>query len=87
MGAGGFYPSELCGRMRCGLLHEARTKNGWTIRAKDSSGKTTDSHQKIMYRDNFQTGLLTFVDWYKSALTVDKALRKAFGRKFDSLCM
>jgi hypothetical protein len=36
---------------------------------------------------NFQTGLLTFVDWYKSALPVDKALQDAFVRKFDSLCV
>jgi hypothetical protein len=73
--------------VRCGLLHEARTKNGWTIWAKDSSGKTTDSHQKVMYRDNFQAGLLTFVEWYKAALPVDKALQDAFVRKFDSLCV
>jgi hypothetical protein len=73
--------------VRCGLLHEARTKDGWTIRAKDSSGKTADCSQKIMYRDNFQTGLLTFVDWYKSALPVDNALQDAFVRKFDSLCV
>jgi hypothetical protein len=73
--------------VRCGLLHEARTKDGWTIWAKDSSGKTADCSKKIMYRDNFQTGLLTFVDWYKAALPMDKALQDAFIRKFDSLCV
>lgn len=73
--------------VRCGLLHEARTKNGWTIWAKDSSGKTADSQQKIMYRDNFQTGLLAFADWYKGALPTDKALQDGFIRKFDSLCV
>jgi hypothetical protein len=26
--------------VRCGLLHEARTKNGWTIWAKDSGTHT-----------------------------------------------
>lgn len=72
--------------VRCGLLHEARTKNGWTIWAKNNSGKAADSHQKIMYRDNFQTGLLTFVNWYKGALPTDKVLQEAFIRKFDSLC-
>ncbi len=72
--------------VRCGLLHEARTKDGWTIWAKESSGKTADCSQKIMYRDNFQMGLLTFVDWYKTALTQDAALQEAFVRKFDSLC-
>jgi hypothetical protein len=73
--------------VRCGLLHEARTKDGWTIWAKDSSGKTADCSQKIMYRDNFQAGLLTFVEWYKTELTQDGALQDAFVRKFDSLCV
>jgi hypothetical protein len=73
--------------VRCGLLHEARTKNGWTIWAKSSDGKTADAIQKIMYRDNFQSGLLTFVGWYKGALSVDKGLQEAFMRKFDSLCV
>lgn len=73
--------------VRCGLLHEARTKNGWTIWAKSGDGKTADANQKIMYRNNFQAGLLTFVEWYKSTLLTDKALQEAFIRKFDSLCV
>lgn len=72
--------------VRCGLLHEARTKSGWTIWARSSDGKAADINTKIMYRDNFQTGLLTFAEWYKGALPNDKALQEAFIRKFDSLC-
>jgi hypothetical protein len=77
-----FYES-----VRCGLLHEARTKNGWTIWARSSDGKAADTNKKIMFRDNFQSGLLTFVGWYKCALRIDKALQEAFIRKFDSLCV
>lgn len=73
--------------VRCGLLHEARTKNGWTILAKNSSGQAIDANQKIIYRDNFQTALLAFVGWYKGALPSDRALQEAFIRKFDSLCV
>lgn len=73
--------------VRCGLLHEARTKNGWTIWAKNSNGQTADTNQKVMYRDNFQTGLLTFVDWYKRLLPTEQPLQEAFLRKFDSLCV
>src|ERR1700678_3460658 len=40
--------------VRCGLLHEARTKNGWTIWAKTSGRITIDGSQKIIYRNNFQ---------------------------------
>lgn len=73
--------------VRCGLLHEARTKNGWTIWATDATGHIIDATNKIMYRNNFQSGLLAFVDWYKQALTSDTAVQEAFIRKFDSLCV
>ena len=73
--------------VRCGLLHEARTKNGWTIWAKDATGHIIDANNKIMYRNDFQSGLLAYVDWYKQALTSDTAVQEAFIRKFDSLCV
>jgi hypothetical protein len=74
--------------VRCGLLHEARTKNGWVIWAKHGS-RIIDANgaQKILYRDNFQKALLDFVTWYRSALTSDSAIQEAFVRKFDSLCV
>jgi hypothetical protein len=74
--------------VRCGLLHEARTKNGWVIWAKHGS-RIIDAPgaQKILYRDDFQKALLEFVAWYKGALTSDSAIQEAFIRKFDSLCV
>jgi hypothetical protein len=72
--------------VRCGLLHEARTKNGWRIWAKHGGSRTIDARQKIVYRDNFQMGLQTFVKWYKGELPLNGALQEAFTRKFDSLC-
>jgi hypothetical protein len=74
--------------VRCGLLHEARTKNGWVIWAKHGS-RIIDATgaQKILYRDNFQEALLDFVTWYRSALTSGSAIQEAFVRKFDSLCV
>jgi hypothetical protein len=72
--------------VRCGLLHEARTKGGWAIHAKSSGESAIDATRKIVYRDNFQAALLSFVDWYKGALLTDEALQKAFIRKFNSLC-
>jgi hypothetical protein len=73
--------------VRCGLLHEARTKNGWTILAKSASNLILDAQQKIVYRDDFQTALLAFVDWYRLSLPVEPAIQEAFLRKFDSLCV
>lgn len=71
--------------VRCGLLHEARTKGGWTIWAK-SAANVVSAAPKIVYRDNFHAALLEFIDWYKGALPLDRALQEAFIRKFDSLC-
>ena len=72
--------------VRCGLLHEARTKGGWKIWAHGPVGKLVSAPEKIVYRDNFQKGLLEFVRWYEGALLSDIALQEAFIRKFDGLC-
>jgi hypothetical protein len=75
--------------VRCGLLHEARTKKGWIIRGHGPSGKLIDVEEKwrkIVYRDEFQNELLRFVEWYGETLPLDASLQEAFIRKFDSLC-
>jgi hypothetical protein len=77
---------EFYENVRCGLLHEARTKGGWTIWAKGPVGTLVSAANKVVYRDNFHSGLLEFIEWYKSALVADVSLQEAFLRKFDSLC-
>ena len=72
--------------VRCGLLHEARTKNDWTIWGEGPTGTVIQPTKKIIYRNNFQDALLKFTDWYENALISDAALQSAFIRKFDSLC-
>ncbi len=74
--------------VRCGLLHEARTKNGWVIWAKHG-GRIIDvtGASKILYRDDFQTALLDFIAAFKVMLTSDPLIQAAFIRKFDSLCL
>ena len=73
--------------VRCGLLHEARTKNGWTIWAEGPTNTVIHATKKIIYRNNFQVALLEFADWYENTLLSDAALQSAFIRKFDSLCI
>ena len=46
-----------------------------------------DSNLRVVYRDNFQTGLGEFVHWYKAELPTNADLQSAFLRKFDSLCV
>lgn len=72
--------------VRCGLLHEARTKNGWRIRAKDPFGSVADVANRILYRDNFQEALLAYIKSYGNKLPREPQLQQAFIRKFDSLC-
>ena len=76
-----FYSS-----VRCGLLHEARTKNGWLIQAGKSAKTIVDGSRHVLYRDKFQEALLQFVAGYEQALPFDVALQEAFIRKFDALC-
>ena len=72
--------------VRCGLLHEARTKGGWTIQGKSHAAKLVSRADSIVYRDDFQDGLLTFFKWYEGSLLTQTQLQDAFTRKFDSLC-
>jgi hypothetical protein len=73
--------------VRCGLLHEARTKGGWRIHAVDPTGQNhiVESKQKIIYRDNYQGSLLQFVATYGTRLQTDTSYQEAFIRKFDFL--
>ena len=79
--AGKFYKY-----VRCALLHEARTKGGWKIRAGGNSYTPIDVKKKIVYRDNLQSAFEEFVRWYGENLPNCHKLQEAFIRKFDSLC-
>jgi hypothetical protein len=72
--------------IRCGLIHEAQTKNGWRIRAKNTKGKIIDKDQKLVYRDNFMETINSFIVIYSIELKSNKKFQEAFIRKFDSLC-
>jgi hypothetical protein len=71
--------------VRCGLLHEAKTKNAWLIQA---NGPAVIGLQpkKILYRNNFQKALEEFIRSYETDLESNTHLQEAFIRKFDSLC-
>jgi hypothetical protein len=72
--------------IRCGLLHEARTKNGRRVWAIGPIGTIVDGAKRIVYRDNFQVALDEFIAWYGTELLSKTELKEAFIRKFDSLC-
>ncbi|RWD79110.1 hypothetical protein [Mesorhizobium sp.] len=69
--------------VRCALLHEARTRDGWIIWA---TGITAvDCKRKIVFRDTLQGVLEDYIKDYGTTLTADVALQEAFLRKFNDL--
>jgi hypothetical protein len=78
--------NEFYASIRCGLLHEARTKNGWRVWAEGPPGRIVDGPNRIVYRNGFQDALDQFIGWYETALPIRKDLQEAFVRKFDDLC-
>jgi hypothetical protein len=77
--------SDFYRNVRCALLHEARTRDAWLIRAGDPAGRVIDPHDKILFRDSFQDALLKFVDSFGAQLPTSVDLQEAFIRKFDDL--
>jgi hypothetical protein len=71
--------------VRCGLLHEARTKNGWRIWGHALQSQIVDIPNRIIDRDNFQTALIEYIEDYGVRLNTDAVLQAALVRKFDAL--
>jgi hypothetical protein len=74
--------------VRCGLLHEARTKGGWVISStKSGSALVSQNGGRIkLFREELIRSLnIYFVD-YRRRLMIDPGTQQAFIRKFDHLC-
>ena len=72
--------------IRCGLLHEARTRNGWRIWGGNAlQGQIVDVANTVVNRDNFQAALLEYIAEYGARLPNEPDLQAALIRKFDAL--
>ncbi|MBY5814501.1 hypothetical protein HFN60_02345 [Rhizobium leguminosarum] len=85
----GWFPTEdnaeaFYKNIRCGLVHEAQTKDGWVIRS-GASYPLIDFDTKIVNRDAFGDAINEYLDEYRQTLKNDQALQEAFVRKFDNL--
>ena len=80
--ADGFYRN-----IRCGLLHEAATKELSLIKSKHRTKliEKIDKYNMIYYRNNFQTALKEYLEHYKEELLSNKKLQINFIRKMDDL--
>lgn len=74
--------------VRCGLLHEARTKGGWIIRAEPSGGAliSTRGNQIVLFRNELVPAFEIYFADYRERLLKDSPTQEAFKRKFDHLC-
>ena len=74
---------DFYANVRCALLHEARTKEGWLIWASGDVG--VDPQKKLVSRDALQAAIMTYIESYGKLLVIDKKVQEAFIRKFDHL--
>jgi len=74
--------------VRCGLLHEARTKGKWTIWGFNSTDLLIEykTDEIVVYRDNFLDAVKIFIQHYNTDLLGSNNRKEAFIRKFDNLC-
>ena len=73
--------------VRCALLHDACTKKGWIIQARESKVLFEERNEKyIINRNAFYYQLKYWLEDYKSELRKDKALQRCFIKKMDSIC-
>lgn len=77
--------------IRCALLHNASTKDGWKIKRRIKvdgfdSERMICQDKKEISRDMFVKRLKKYIKSYKEQLLTDQALQSKFIRKFDSYC-
>ena len=74
--------------VRCSLLHDASTCNGWVINIEESNMITIKDNKKILHRSLFISGIEQYIIDYKNALMQpdNNELREAFVRKFNGIC-
>ena len=90
-----FSAKQFYSQVRCGLMHETRTKGKWVINATANDNPNDKKFIKqrnkgnIIYRTLFQIALLKYFENYKldllSTETNSNELRRLFARKLDHL--
>jgi hypothetical protein len=73
--------------VRCGLLHEARTKGSWFISAEKSSALfSRDTDGITLFRNRLEPMLRQYLAGYRRRLLSNAATQRAFIRKWDHIC-
>lgn len=77
---------EFYQNVRCSLLHEACTKNGWKIRIDTEDLLEKNGHTTTLNRVLLLKFIEEYIPTYKKLLFADNNLKKAFVRKMNYLC-
>lgn len=72
--------------VRCALLHEAMTRNGWKIRINTDVLVKQNNDEKILNRFYFLEGIKEYVKSYRAEVLKDKNRKNAFIRKMKCIC-
>lgn len=72
--------------VRCAVLHEAATRNGWKIRIDTTVLVEKRNESLILNRALFVDAIKQYMCSYKTELLGSHELKKAFIKKWDSIC-
>ncbi|WP_338720750.1 hypothetical protein [Devosia sp. XK-2] len=77
------HAESFYANVRCGLVHEAQTKNGWKVWAYNANKIAIDPINKIVNRDLLADLIDDYLVVYEAELYQSKDLQAAFIRKLD----
>ena len=72
--------------VRCAILHEAATRNGWKVKIDTKQLIEQNENQTIINRALFSQAVGEYLNNYKDELMLSNELKTAFIYKFDSIC-
>ncbi|MER3146618.1 hypothetical protein [Salmonella enterica] len=74
--------------VRCSLLHDASTCDGWVINIREHKTVLVNKKRKTLNRSLFMSDIMEYIKNYKASLLQpgNKELKDAFIRKFDGIC-
>jgi len=78
--------SNFYENVRCAILHEAATRNGWKIRIDTNSLIEKQKASIVINRVIFVQEIENYISNYKDELMNSVELKQAYIRKFDSIC-
>jgi len=81
---------EFYTKVRCGMLHQAETKDNWIIVDGKSETSMLNQNQQTdiikLFRRPFEKGFAQYMENYKAELISSDATKRAFIFKFNKIC-